>query len=170
MRPAAQPAGPGCRASNRAGGFTLIETLVGLVVLMMASLLLMTAAWQLPVLTERLEAQQKAHRAIEGTLERLRAGQLPVNSAVVLHTPEAQPIRLRSGIRLPIQLRVTATPSELPEVADVLVRVDYVLRGGPAAASVRTKLWKPGLTLADHQPTPRTQVDPSAGARPGGRP
>ena len=59
---------------SRASGFTLIETLVALSLLGLALLLTMSLMFQEPRTLRRLGAHQQAYRALEVTLEAVRAG------------------------------------------------------------------------------------------------
>ncbi len=72
------------RLPSRAGrphGFTLIEALVSLMVLGVALLLGMALVIQLPRNVRRLDAERQAMRALEATLEGMRAGTLPVQNS-----------------------------------------------------------------------------------------
>jgi prepilin-type N-terminal cleavage/methylation domain-containing protein len=72
------------RVSSRAGrpdGFTLIEALVALTILGIALLLGMALVIQLPRDVRRLDAERQAMRAMEASLEGMRAGTLPVENS-----------------------------------------------------------------------------------------
>lgn len=65
------------RLRSRAGhahGFTLLEAVIGLAILGVALLLGMALVIQLPRDVRRLDAERNAMRAMEATLEALRAG------------------------------------------------------------------------------------------------
>ncbi|HEY4563959.1 MAG TPA: type II secretion system protein, partial [Thermoanaerobaculia bacterium] len=71
------------RLPSRAGrphGFTLLEAVVGLAILGVALLLGMALVIQLPRDVRRLDAERQAMRAMEATLEAMRAGALPVKT------------------------------------------------------------------------------------------
>ena len=63
------PPGPG-----RPSGFTLIEALVALTILGVALLLGMQLLIQTPRIIRRIDAERQAFRALEATLEGVRAG------------------------------------------------------------------------------------------------
>jgi len=63
--------------SGRSSGFTLIEALVALTLLGVALLLGMQLLIQTPRIIRRIDAERQAFRALEATLESLRAGLPP---------------------------------------------------------------------------------------------
>jgi prepilin-type N-terminal cleavage/methylation domain-containing protein len=72
------------RLPSRAGrphGFTLLEALIALTVLGIALLLGMALVIQLPRDVRRLDAERQAMRAMEASLEAMRAGILPVQNS-----------------------------------------------------------------------------------------
>ena len=123
------------------GGYSLIETLVALALLSTAGLVLMNTAWQLPRLVERSEAKAADLRALESTLEMVRAGLIPPVSGVVPAAPGTSGVRLRSGISLPIVLELDADPTELPEVVALDLRATYHLRGRATTTTLSTRVW-----------------------------
>ena len=73
------------RLPSRAGrpnGFTLLEALIALTVLGVALLLGMALVIQLPRDVRRLDAERNAMRAMEATLEALRAGTPPPDPGI----------------------------------------------------------------------------------------
>jgi prepilin-type N-terminal cleavage/methylation domain-containing protein len=67
------PSGPG-----RPNGFTLLEALIALAILAIALLLGMQLLIQTPRVVRRLDAERQAFRALEATLDRLRASDAPL--------------------------------------------------------------------------------------------
>ncbi len=74
------------------GGFTLLEALVALSLLGVAMLLTLSLMFQEPRVTSRLAAHQQVLRALEETLERVRAGQaVPLGQHLIGRTPWSLP-------------------------------------------------------------------------------
>lgn len=67
--------------AGRSDGFTLLEAVIGLAILGVALLLGMALVIQLPRDVRRLDAERQAMRAMEATLEGMRAGTLPVQNS-----------------------------------------------------------------------------------------
>lgn len=63
------------------GGFSLIEVLVALTLLGIALLLGMDLVLQNPRIVLRLDAERQAFRAMESTMEAVRAGVIPLGNA-----------------------------------------------------------------------------------------
>lgn len=82
------PSGPG-----RPNGFTLLETLIALAILAIALLLGMQLLIQTPRVVRRLDAERQAFRALEATLDRLRAGGAPLEDEELsgFHTAAGKP-------------------------------------------------------------------------------
>ncbi|MEM6702778.1 MAG: prepilin-type N-terminal cleavage/methylation domain-containing protein [Acidobacteriota bacterium] len=124
------------RASQR--GFTLIETLLGLSLVLLALVLGTAFLAQHPRVLERIEARRAAQSYLEDSLETLRAGGLELRSG------EAEwlvpPPRAR-GFGLTLQLRVDPTPTE--NLYETELIASYSLQGDVRRRSVTTKLWRP---------------------------
>ena len=67
---------------NRPGerGFTLVEVLVALALLAVVLLTSLALLAQEPRIDRRLQARQEAARAVEGVLEAIRAGVVPLRT------------------------------------------------------------------------------------------
>ena len=114
-------------------GFTLVETLVALVLLTLALLLGLGLVLQHPRIVRRLDAQREAIHSLEATLEALRAGALPLESRVL---PPVGPRRMA----LSIQIAPEGYP---PGLYRVRVSAHYLVEGQPRERSVETLLWRP---------------------------
>lgn len=120
-------------------GFTLIEALVALMVVTMALLLGYSMMIRQPRASERLDAGDEALRAIEASLETIRAGALPLESGFlqpgIAYPP---PVRARE---LMVDLDVTATGT--PGLYAVSLEARY--RVGPSIhrRQVESLIWAP---------------------------
>jgi prepilin-type N-terminal cleavage/methylation domain-containing protein len=125
------------RAGN--GGFTLLETLVALAILGIALLLTLVLVLNQPRILHRLDGERQAFRAIEGTLEAVRAGAIPLESArfesfdFLAGTPAPPDLTLRMDVR-PLDM-----PPGLYEVSLV---AHYTLAGKGYDKRVQTLVWQ----------------------------
>ena len=108
--------GPG-----RPGGFTLIEALVALTILGVALLLGMQLLIQTPRIIRRVDAERQAFRALEATLESVRAG------GIDLKDQELMRFRTAAGTRAPSDLKVfiEVEPANLPGLCHVTLTASY---------------------------------------------
>ena len=125
------------RSSN--SGFTLIETLIALTLVLLALTMSLAFLAQQPRLVARLEAQALADQALEASLETLRAGGL------VLETGPAQwlvpaPVQLDAGT-LAVELEVL--DGGIANLYEVTLWARYSLEGQPRSRHVTTKAWRP---------------------------
>ncbi len=123
-------------------GFSLIETVIGLALL--AAILLATAGLvaTVPRELQRVAARREATRALEATLESLRAGLLPPTSGIVEPTlfRWTQPRRpAAEGLRLWLSTEPT-TPAGLYRVT---LRARYTVHHQPQERSIETLTWRP---------------------------
>lgn len=120
-------------------GFTLIEALVALMVVTMALLLGYSMMIRQPRASERLDAGDEALRAIEASLETIRAGALPLESGFlqpgIAYPP---PVRARE---LMVDLDVTSTGT--PGLYAVSLEARY--RVGPSIhrRQIESLIWAP---------------------------
>src|SRR4051812_18013433 len=101
------------RVPSRAGrpnGFTLVEALIALTILGVALLLGLGLILQWPRDIRRLDAERQAMRALEATLEGMRAGTIPVQNA------ELDGFVTAAGTGAPrdLAISVRVSPSERP--------------------------------------------------------
>lgn len=93
-----------------------------------------------PRLLDRTRAGEEALRAIEGALETLRAGEIPLQSGQLLPGvayPETDPER---ELRLTLEVVALDTPG----LFEVRVVGTYLTWGRPASRTVSTMAWRPG--------------------------
>jgi prepilin-type N-terminal cleavage/methylation domain-containing protein len=114
-------------------GFSLVESLVALLVLSVALLMGLPLIQQQPGIVKRLEAQHVALREIESTLEAMRSGSMPLQS---IHLPASpgQP-----SLWVDVQPETDA-PAGLFHVT---VRALWKIQGRDFEKKVETLVWSP---------------------------
>lgn len=113
-------------------GFTLVETVVALLLLMVALLLGLALVLEQPRVARRLDGQLAALEALETTVEALRVGVLPLVSTELPAT-EVRPARF-----------IEVTPDGVrPHLFRVQVRVRYVVLGRTLERRLETLIWSP---------------------------
>jgi prepilin-type N-terminal cleavage/methylation domain-containing protein len=128
---------PMCR-SRHDSGFTLVESLVALTLLAIALLLGLGLMVQQPAVVRRVDAHRQALRAMEATLEALRAGALPLISTQVTASP-ALPAELPSGLAVWIEVAPIAPPG----LHQVTVRARYPAAGRVVERRIETLVFRP---------------------------
>jgi prepilin-type N-terminal cleavage/methylation domain-containing protein len=129
------PPGPG-----RPSGFTLIEALIALTILGVALLLGMQLLIQAPRIIRRVDAERQAFRAMEATLEGLRAG------AGGLEDEELTGFYTATGTVAPPDLRVSVhvEPAHLPGLYHVTLTAYYSILNVPYKKRLETLVWRSG--------------------------
>jgi prepilin-type N-terminal cleavage/methylation domain-containing protein len=122
------------RAAGRPPGFTLVEALIALTVLGVALLLGVALVMQVPRDVLRLDAERRAMRVMEATLDGIRTGTVPLS--------ENQPpppnfitriIEITRAGSLPahdMRLQVTiesVVPTTTPHLCQVTLTADYLV-------------------------------------------
>lgn len=121
------------------GGFTLVETLIALAILMTALLLALPLVLEQPRVLARIQAQRQATRAIEATLEALRAGEVPLASTRI------QGLALSAGspVSPGLSLWIDVQPAGPPHLWAVTVRTRTDVLGHALERQVETLIWSP---------------------------
>ena len=124
---------------HASAGFSLIEALIALAILMVALLLGLPLVLQQPRVLARIEAQREATRAIEATLEALRAGEVP------LQPQRIQGFALAAGEPAPrgLALWIDVAPAGPPYLYLVSLRTRVDVLGQPLERQVETLVWSP---------------------------
>ena len=114
-------------------GFSLVESLVALLVLSVALLMGLPLIQQQPGIVKRLDAQHVALREIESTLEAMRSGSMPLQS---IHLPASpgQP-----SLWVDVQPETDA-PAGLYHVT---VRALWKIQGRDFEKRIETLVWSP---------------------------
>ena len=120
-------------------GFSLVETLIALAILGIALLLGLSLLLQQPRIVLRLDGERQAYRAIEATLESVRAGLIP------LQTTEFQSFVTSAGEPAPpdLKLSMNVQPADSPGLYQVTLRARYKVAGFPHEKSLETLVWQP---------------------------
>jgi prepilin-type N-terminal cleavage/methylation domain-containing protein len=129
------PSGP-----DRPNGFTLLEALVALTILGIALLLGMQLLIQTPRVVRRLDAERQAFRALEATLESLRASGGPVENE------ELSNFRTAAGTPAPEELTVSVEvePASLPGLYHVTLTAHYTVLNVAYKKRLETLFWRSG--------------------------
>lgn len=117
-------------------GFTLVESLVALALVSVGLLLAVGIQMQQPRALERLRARQAATRALEATLEGVRAGVVPLADGAVAPA-------LFAGSAPRLALRLEVSPTETADLWLVVCHADYVVLGATQRSSLRSLVWAP---------------------------
>ncbi|TNF75209.1 MAG: type II secretion system protein [Acidobacteria bacterium] len=124
------------RSLRRGQGFTLIESLVAL---LLVTMLAHRLALQLPGTVKRLQAGNASMRAIESSLETLRAGNLPLMDDVLMPPvayPDGSPVE---GLILVMDVE----PAPTIGLHEVTIEARYMVGQQTLRRSVKTMVWRP---------------------------
>lgn len=124
---------------RRQSGFTLLEALIALFLLGVALLLGMELVLANPRLARRTDSQRQAFRALESTLEAVRAGAIPlVNQKLdgyvtAVSTPAPRDLNILMEVE----------PTKLPSLVKVTLKARYKLEGRKFEKELQTLVWSP---------------------------
>lgn len=127
------------RRPGRASGFSLIEVLVALALLGVALLLGMELVLQHPRIVRRTDAERQAFRAMDSTLEAVRAGAIP------LETSDLGGFVTAVGSPAPpdLAIRMEVDPQAVPGLYEVTLEATYTALGQKTGKTLRTLVWSP---------------------------
>lgn len=114
-------------------GFSLVESLIALLVVSVALLMGLPLIQQQPGIVKRLEAQHVALREVESTIEAMRSGSMPLQS---IHLP---PSPGQPSLWVDVQPEIDA-PAGLYHVS---VRALWRIQGRDFEKKVETLVWSP---------------------------
>ena len=120
-------------------GFSLVETLVSLAILTTALLLGMALVLQHPWVVRRVDAERQAYRAMESTLESVRAGVIPLESM------ELGGFITAAGRPAPKDLKLSMTVRQrpdLPGLYNVTLVATYSIGRQKLEKRVETMVWR----------------------------
>jgi len=127
------------RAQTRNRGFTLLEAMVALLLVTFAMLMGFGLMARQPHTIERLRASDEALRAIEATIETIRAGALPLESGF-LQPAIAYPAPVQAEHLL---LDLDVQPQEVDGLYEITVEARYQVGRRMHRRSVTTLVWRP---------------------------
>jgi prepilin-type N-terminal cleavage/methylation domain-containing protein len=132
----ATPSGP---PKPSQGGFSLLEALIALVLLSVALLMGMELVLQNPRMVRRMDGERQAFRAMESTIESVRAGVIPLLSADLgtYRTAVGRP----APEDLAISMQVDRT--ELPGLFQVTLQARYTTDNHKFQKELQTMVWSP---------------------------
>jgi prepilin-type N-terminal cleavage/methylation domain-containing protein len=114
-------------------GFSLVESLIALLVISVALLMGLPLIQQQPGIVKRLDAQHVALREVESTVEAMRSGSMPLQS---IHLP---PSPGQPSLWVDVQPETDA-PAGLYHVS---VRALWRIQGRDFEKKVETLIWSP---------------------------
>jgi prepilin-type N-terminal cleavage/methylation domain-containing protein len=126
--------------SGRPNGFTLLEALVALAILGIALLLGMQLLIKTPRVVRRLDAERQAFRALEATLESLRASGGAVEDEELSHFFTA------AGTPAPEELKVSVhvEAADKPGLYHVTLTASYTVLNVAYRKRLETLFWRGG--------------------------
>lgn len=120
----------------------MVEVVVGLTVLAIASLLGLLALQQSRLAFERLDARRAALVELEGVLEALRAGQLPLRSGEIAEAARVFPVSPISAVS-DLAVRLDAEGTARPKLFRVVASATWTLRGAEFHEQLETMVFRP---------------------------
>ncbi len=123
---------------RRQAGFSLIEVMVGLALLAVATLIGLAAIEQGQLAIERLEARHRALLELEAALEAVRTGALPLISGAV-----GPGLEITEGRERDLLVELDVVPSGTAGLYQVTATATWSLRGRPQQSLVETLVYRP---------------------------
>lgn len=120
-------------------GFTLIEALVALLILTLAMLLGYGFMMRQPRALQRLDAGDEALRAIESSLETIRAGAVPLQDGMLQPVIAYPPPTKAADLLIDLEVE----PTETPGLYAVSLEARYRVGRSIHRRSVDTLVWSP---------------------------
>ena len=127
------------RRPARQSGFTLLEVLIALTILGVAMLLGMGLVLQNPRIVRRTDAERQAFRAMESTLEAVRAGAIPLQASQLDAFVTAVGTPAPKGLSIEMEV----SPTELPGLFEVTLSARYRVERQSVVKRLRTMIWSP---------------------------
>jgi prepilin-type N-terminal cleavage/methylation domain-containing protein len=121
-------------------GFTLVEMLVALWIVGVALLGGIALVVQQPRVVKRIDAERQAVRALEWTLESLRAGLIPLQSEDLQGFVDSTVV----GAPAPdLRVSVDVSPGAVAGLYEASLVARYTVLGQPRQRRLRTLFWRP---------------------------
>lgn len=129
---------PARRESRGQSGFSLVETVVALAILGTVLLLGMALLLQHPRVVKRVDAERQAYRALESTLESVRAGLLPLQSSTLDGFVTAAGGAPPKGLAISMDVQ----PQPAPGLYRVTLVARYSVFDEKKEKTVETMVWR----------------------------
>lgn len=127
-------------SENRAArGFTLIEALVALLILSLAMLLGYGFMLRQPRAMQRLDAGEEALRALEASLETIRAGAIPLQSGMLQPVIAYPSPTVATDLLVDLEVEATETPG----LYEVHLEARYRVGRSIHRRHVQSMVWSP---------------------------
>jgi prepilin-type N-terminal cleavage/methylation domain-containing protein len=130
------PSGPSKPGQS---GFTLLEALIALVLLGVALLMGMELVLQNPRMVRRMDGERQAFRAMEATLESVRAGAIPLVTADLGAYSTAVGTRASPDLAITMQVDLT----DVPGLYQVTLQAQYTADKRKVQKELQTMVWSP---------------------------
>src|SRR6478672_5614863 len=130
------PSGP---SKPGQGGFTLLEALIALVLLGVALLMGVELVLQNPRVVRRMDGERQAFRAMESTIESVRGGVIPLETAdlgafsTAVGTPASKDLTIFMQV----------DPTALPGLFQVTLQARYTADKKKMQKELQTMVWSP---------------------------